>query len=77
MNQIVSLKPGARVLIPFALTLSFLPCAFAQETTAGIQGLVKDPSGAVIAGANVEVTSPALLGARKVTTDQSGCARIH
>src|SRR5579871_3947576 len=44
----------------------------AQETTAGIQGTVKDPSGASVANATVEVSSPALLGTRKVQTDVSG-----
>src|SRR5207237_6336811 len=33
--------------------------AFAQETTAGIEGRVTDPAGAVVANATVEVTSNA------------------
>jgi outer membrane receptor protein involved in Fe transport len=49
-----------------------LPGAFAQETTAGIQGMVKDPSGASIAGATVEVSGPNLIGTRKVLTDDGG-----
>src|SRR3954468_24215084 len=45
--------------LPFLLTaLLAIPSAFAQETTAGIQGSVKDPSGAVVANAAVEVSSP-------------------
>jgi len=48
----------------------------AQETTAGIQGYVKDQSGAVIAGATVEVSSPALIGEKKLQTDQSGYYRF-
>ncbi|MCU1286537.1 MAG: hypothetical protein JWO13_2887 [Acidobacteriales bacterium] len=43
--------------------------AFAQETTAGIQGNIKDPQGAAVNGATVEVTSPVLLGTKKTTTD--------
>ncbi|MEO5937314.1 MAG: TonB-dependent receptor, partial [Terriglobales bacterium] len=50
--------------------------AFAQETTGGIQGTVKDPQGAVVSGATVEVTSPALLGSKKATTDANGYYRI-
>src|SRR5215469_15628487 len=46
--------------------------AFAQETTAGMQGVIKDSTGAVISKANVEVRSAALIGEKKVTTDASG-----
>ena len=49
---------------------------FAQETTAGIQGTVKDPSGAVVAGATVEIASPALQGGRRATTDTGGIYRF-
>lgn len=46
--------------------------AFAQETTAGIQGTVKDPQGAVVANATVELTSPSLIGKKSGKTDSSG-----
>ena len=43
---------GKRLLLPVALVaFATVPFAFAQETTAGMQGTVKDPSGAVIAKA--------------------------
>jgi Carboxypeptidase regulatory-like domain/TonB-dependent Receptor Plug Domain len=44
----------------------------AQETTGGIQGTVKDPQGAVIPGATVEVTSTTLIGKKTATTDSGG-----
>src|SRR5258708_29079808 len=47
-----------------------VPALFAQETTAGIQGTVKDPSGAILSKATVEVTSPALIGTKRSDTDQ-------
>ncbi len=50
--------------------------AFAQETTAGLQGTVKDPTGAVIAKATVEVSSPTLIGVKKMETDPSGNYRF-
>ena len=50
--------------------------AFGQETTAGLQGTVKDPSGAIIVKATVEVTSPALIGNKRVETDQAGYYRF-
>ncbi len=58
------------------LALSAATRAFAQETTAGIQGVVKDPSGSVIANAAVEVASPALIGLRKLMTDSAGTYRF-
>jgi hypothetical protein len=64
-------------LLPLALiALSTAPSAIAQETTAGIQGVVRDPTGGVVAGATVEVSSPALIGTRKVQTDDGGNYRL-
>jgi outer membrane receptor protein involved in Fe transport len=68
---------GKWLLLPVVLmALLVLPCAFAQETTTGFQGTIKDPSGAVIAGATVEVSGPALIGTRKVQTDAAGNYRF-
>ncbi len=53
-----------------------LPLAFAQETTGGLQGTVKDPSGAVVSGASVEVTSPSLIGKKTATSDSGGYFRF-
>lgn len=53
-------------LLLFAATL------FAQETTAGLQGTVKDPSGAVIANASVTVTADTLIGDKTTKTDGNG-----
>jgi carboxypeptidase family protein len=53
-------------------TLVFTFAAFAQETTAGMQGVVKDASGAVVSKATVEVSSNTLIGAKSLTTDSSG-----
>jgi hypothetical protein len=50
--------------------------ASAQETTAGIQGTVRDATGGSVAGATVEVASPNLIGTRKVETDEAGSYRI-
>jgi hypothetical protein len=70
-----------RALWSFTLSLAVLlllvvPCAFAQETTAGLQGTVKDSTGAMIPKATVEVTSPALIGVKKMETDQAGYFRF-
>ncbi len=54
------------------LVLCCLMPAVAQETTAGIQGVVKDTTGAVIPGATVEASSSALMTPKKQQTDGSG-----
>src|SRR5215471_9046816 len=51
--------------------------AFGQETTGGIQGTVKDPQGAVVPGATVDVGSPALIGKKTTTTNSSGFYHIE
>jgi outer membrane receptor protein involved in Fe transport len=49
---------------------------YAQETTAGLQGTVKDPSGAVVARAHVAVTGSTLVGSKEEDTDGSGYYRF-
>jgi carboxypeptidase family protein len=49
---------------------------FGQETTGGLQGTVKDPSGAVVAKAHVELTGSAQAGAKSLDTDNSGYYRF-
>ena len=63
------------VYLPLLAALA-IPGAFAQETTAGIQGVVKDSSGSVVGNAAVEVSSPALIGTRKLMTDSVGTYRF-
>jgi|HubBroStandDraft_6_1064221.scaffolds.fasta_scaffold01746_4 outer membrane receptor protein involved in Fe transport len=49
---------------------------FGQETTGGLQGTVKDPSGAVVSKATVELTGSSLTGSKKLDTDSSGYYRF-
>jgi hypothetical protein len=62
----------ALTLGAFGSLLFLTPSAYAQETTAGMQGTVKDVSGAVVAGATVSVTSPSLTGEKEAQTDSKG-----
>jgi len=48
----------------------------AQETTGGLQGVVKDANGAVVPKANVELTGTSLVGSKKLTTDGTGYYRF-
>ena len=50
--------------------------ATAQETTGGLQGTIKDPSGAVVAKAKVVVSGTTLIGTKDVVTDASGYYRF-
>jgi hypothetical protein len=52
------------------------PLVFAQETTGGLQGTVKDSSGAVVAGAHVIVSGTTLVGKKEIDTDASGYYRF-
>src|SRR3954464_13638639 len=65
------------ILLPLLSTFvsAFLPLS-AQEMTAGIQGTVKDRSGATVPNANVEVTSPALIGQKRAQTNSLGDYRF-
>jgi hypothetical protein len=62
-----------RVMVVLAL---FAISAFAQETTGGLQGTVKDPSGAVVSHAQVVITGTSLVGAKQVETDGNGYYRF-
>ena len=55
--------------------LSFSVSAVAQ-TTSTIEGTVKDPQGAVIAGAQLKASSPSLATERTTTSDQDGFYRL-
>jgi hypothetical protein len=50
--------------------------AFAQETTGGIQGTVKDANGAVVPKAQVELTGNKLAGTKMISTDSAGYYRF-
>src|SRR5260370_34913935 len=54
----------------FLLALS-LP-AYSQITTASLEGVVRDPTGAVIAGARVQVTNTATNLPATLATDSGG-----
>ena len=63
------------ILLAMVLLL-FVGSAFAQETTGGIQGVVKDLSGAVVPNAKVVVTASTLVGSKEAQTDDAGYFRF-
>src|SRR6267154_3660016 len=74
MNRRVS-TPKFVVLQLCALLL-FVATVFAQETTAGLQGTVRDTSGAVVKGAQIVITGTSLAGDKTAKTDGSGYYRF-
>ena len=66
-----STKIGMFAVCLFSVLL-LVANVFAQETTGGLQGTVKDPSGAVVAKAHVVLTGTTLIGAKSLDTDNSG-----
>jgi len=65
---------SARLLCLFLIC--FCVSVFAQETTGGLQGSVKDPSGAVVANAKVELSGSSLVGFKTLETDSRGAYRF-
>ncbi len=65
------------VALALGLTLPVLQQpAYSQETTGGLQGTIKDPSGAVVPGAAITVTTPTLVGSKEIVTDAAGYYRF-
>jgi hypothetical protein len=66
------------VAMAVALTFAFpvLQGVYSQETTGGLQGTVKDPSGAVVPKAKVVLTSTSMVGSKELVTDASGYYRF-
>jgi hypothetical protein len=63
--------------LALALVLLALPMAFAQTITTGeITGTVTDPTGAIIAGATVTLTSPSTGAVRTDSTSATGSYRF-
>src|ERR1019366_3100834 len=66
----------SRILAPVFVLALLVSGAFAQETTGGLQGIVRDPSGAVVSHAQVELTGSSLVGKKEAETDGSGYYRF-
>src|SRR5208283_2565949 len=69
MHKVRGLVP---IVVFVCALLIFVGGVWAQETTGGLQGVVKDPSGAIVPGAKVVVTGTALVGSKELETDSSG-----
>jgi len=72
----VNAKKWLCLLAAFVLLLVMGFVAQAQETTGGLQGTIKDPSGASVPNAHVVVAGSALVGNKEADTDSSGYYRF-
>src|SRR5690349_10890693 len=66
----------ASVLLGLALPLMIVRQAAAQATSSALSGVVRDPSAAVIAGAEITVTNSETGISRSATTNASGVFRV-
>jgi outer membrane receptor protein involved in Fe transport len=72
----MSFRRGIFPISFLAVMLFFTTSLFTQETTAGLQGTVKDPSGAVVPNAQVVVAGTTLVGDKQMKTDSNGYYRF-
>lgn len=64
------------LVLIWTFTFLFVVGLFAQETTGGLQGTVKDPTGAIVPGAHVVLTAPSLVGTKETNSDGNGYYRF-
>ena len=63
-------------LLAVTVLLATSAAVFAQETTGGLTGTVRDTSGAVVSGAHVEVMGTTLAGKKVMDADSAGNYRF-
>lgn len=69
---LISSRLCCNTLLSVLVFVVLVSVAAAQETTGGINGYVKDRTGAAIAKAHVELVSQVLLAPKQATTDEAG-----
>ncbi len=72
----LTVSPRMCALLVAVAQMLLCACLSAQETTGGLQGTVKDSTGAVVSSARVEVIGNALLGNKTIDTDSAGYYRF-
>src|SRR5918999_1089489 len=80
MNQLRKMKKLASLavfsLVLMQLQLFAAPMAMAQVTTGNLQGIVADPTGAVVSGATVRITNVDTGRTVETTTNDEGFFRV-
>jgi len=70
------MRYGWKVVLGFFTVLALSVPVFAQRTTGGITGTVKDGTGAVLPGVNVDLTGEYVMGAQTSITNENGVYRF-
>lgn len=65
-----------RIIFGLSLVCLLFSMPAVAQTTSTLEGTVKDPQGAVVAGAELKASSPSLATERTTTSDQNGFYRI-
>lgn len=76
MSEFRTRKIITRSVVLLVALLFAVPFVSAQVTTGNLQGVVKDPAGAVVAGASVKITNAATGIVRETTTNDEGFYRV-
>jgi hypothetical protein len=80
MEEAMSFRLRRSLMFTWLLMVAFSVLVsiqmFGQETTGGLQGTVKDPSGAVVPNAQIVATSNILVGNKTANSDGSGYYRF-
>src|SRR5256885_2613135 len=67
---------NALIISGLVLACLLFSSTAAAQTTSNIEGTVRDPKGAVVAGAQIKAASPALATERVATSDEDGFYRF-
>ncbi len=70
------MRYGLKVVFGLLTVLALSTLAFAQRTTGGITGTVKDGTGAVLPGVTVDLTGEYVMGAQSSITNENGVYRF-
>jgi outer membrane receptor protein involved in Fe transport len=65
-----------RIVFVIVMMLALGPPVFAQRTTGGISGTIKDASGSVLPGVSVAVSGANIVGTQTATTNEHGFYRM-
>jgi outer membrane receptor protein involved in Fe transport len=76
MKRVTGRWPARKLAALFAAMLALATVVSAQVTTGVVQGVARDPNGAVVAGAAVKVTNADTNITRETTTNDEGFYRV-
>jgi hypothetical protein len=70
------MRYGWKVVLGLLTAVALSAPVFAQRTTGGITGTVKDGTGAVLPGVTVDLTGEYVMGAQTSVTNENGVYRF-